>query len=79
MSGFWKMCDSVENMSSKKYDANMGTTRQASAIQHAVLLLTIFSLFRIFLLLNIRHFKPETFLLVLHFQQQAEYEGQYAE
>jgi hypothetical protein len=38
MSGFLKMWEIVENMSSKKYDANIGTTRQAQAIQHALLL-----------------------------------------
>ena len=36
------MCDNVENMSSKKYDANIGTTRHARATQHAVLLDAIF-------------------------------------
>ena len=38
VSGFLKSSDSDENMSSKKYEANIGTTRHASASQHAHLL-----------------------------------------
>ena len=58
-----------ENMSSKKYDANIGTTRQANAAQHdtgaAVLLLFIF-------LFHVRFLEPVTLSLVLNLEEEGE-------
>ena len=70
------MCDNVENMSSKKYDANIGTTRHARAIQQAVelLLIPVLFLFRV-ILLNVWQFQSETFLPVFDLEQQAQYES----
>lgn len=70
------MWDNVENMSSKKYDANIGTTRHARAIQQAVelLLIPVLFLFRV-ILLNVWQFQPETFLPVFNLEQQAQYES----
>ena len=70
------MCDNVENMSSKKYDANIGTTRHARAIQQAVelLLIPVLFLFRV-ILLNVWQFQSETFLPVFNLEQQAQYES----
>ncbi len=74
------MCDNVENMSSKKYDANIGTTRHARAIQQAVelLLIPVLFLFRV-ILLNVWQFQSETFLPVFDLEQQAQYESQDSE
>ncbi len=74
------MWDNVENMSSKKYDANIGTTRHARAIQQAVelLLIPVLFLFRV-ILLNVWQFQSETFLPVFDLEQQAQYESQDSE
>ena len=74
------MCEIVENMSSKKYDANIGTTRHAHASQQALLLsfkdlttfaisflVFIYSIIKILILLfNVRKLKAITFFLVLY-------------
>ena len=65
-----------ENMSSKKYDANIGTTRQARAAQHdtdaAVFLLFIF-------LCNVRFLEFVTLPLVLYRQKEGQDECENAE
>ena len=65
-----------ENMSSKKYDANIGTTRQARAAQHdtdaAVFLLFIF-------LCNVRLLEPVALSLVLDLEQEGQDECEHAE
>lgn len=63
-----------ENMSSKKYDANIGTTRQANAAQHdaAAFLLFIF-------LCNVRLLEPVALSLVLDLEQEGQDECEHAE
>ena len=74
-----KSSDSEENISSKKYDANIGTTRHASASQHAHLLsLNVF--FRaVMLFLDIRQFETVSLLSVLYLEEERHDECEYAE
>ena len=78
ISGFLKSSESEENISSKKYEANIGTTRHASTSQHAHLLsLSVFSGLTLFL--DVRKFEAVTFLLVLHLEEERHDECEYAE
>ena len=79
VSGFLKSSESDENMSSKKYEANIGTTRHASASQHAHLLsLKVF--FRVVMLfLDVRQFETVSLLLVLYLEEERHDECKYSE
>ena len=65
-----------ENMSSKKYDANIGTTRQARAAQHD----TDAAVFRLFIFLcNVRFLESVTLSLVLYLEKEGQDECENAE
>ena len=61
-----------ENMSSKKYDANIGTTRQANAAQHD----TDAAVFLLFIFLYVRLLELVTLSLVLNLEEEGENEGE---